>query len=51
MPPHCDTLDGPVALAAKRALDDGDVKIILPFAPVPSRERGSGAFQEAVHLR
>ena len=31
MPPHCDTLDGPVVTAAREALDAGDVDLILPF--------------------
>jgi hypothetical protein len=31
MPPHCDSLDGPVVGAARRALDAGDVTLVLPF--------------------
>ncbi|RNM17051.1 DUF6448 family protein [Nocardioides pocheonensis] len=31
MPPHCDSLDGPVVTAARQALDAGDVTLILPF--------------------
>jgi hypothetical protein len=31
MPPHCDSLDGPVVAAARRALDAGDVTLVLPF--------------------
>lgn len=31
MPPHCDSLDGPVVAAARRALDAGDVTVVLPF--------------------
>jgi hypothetical protein len=30
MPPHCDSLDGPVVAAARRALDAGDVDLALP---------------------
>ena len=33
MPPHCDSLDGPVVTAARRALDAGDVTLVLPFVP------------------
>ena len=33
MPPHCDSLDGPVVSAARQALDEGDVDIVLPFVP------------------
>lgn len=31
MPPHCDSLDGPVVTAARQALDAGDVDVVLPF--------------------
>lgn len=31
MPPHCDAKDGPVVLAAQRALDSGDVEEVLPY--------------------
>ena len=33
MPPHCDSLDGPVVTAARRALETGDVDVVLPFVP------------------
>jgi Family of unknown function (DUF6448) len=36
MPPHCDSLDGPVVSAARQALEAGDVDRVLPFVP----ERG-----------
>jgi len=31
MPPHCDSLDGPVVKAARRALEADDVALVLPF--------------------
>jgi hypothetical protein len=31
MPPHCDSLDGPVVTAARHALEAGDVTLVLPF--------------------
>lgn len=31
MPPHCDSLDGPVVEAARRALDAGNVDLVLPY--------------------
>lgn len=31
MPPHCDSLDGPVVTAARAALDAGDVDLVLPY--------------------
>ena len=33
MPPHCDSLDGPVVSAARQALETGDVDLVLPFVP------------------
>lgn len=33
MPPHCDSLDGPVVTAAREALEASDVEIVLPFVP------------------
>lgn len=33
MPPHCDSLDGPIVRAARRALEAGNVDIVLPFVP------------------
>lgn len=33
MPPHCDSLDGPVVTAARRALEADDVDLVLPFVP------------------
>lgn len=33
MPPHCDSLDGPVVSAARRALDSGDVEQVLAYVP------------------
>jgi hypothetical protein len=31
MPPHCDSIDGPVVKAAIRALDEGSVELVSPF--------------------
>lgn len=31
MPPHCDSLDGPVVAAARRALEAGNADLVLPF--------------------
>ena len=33
MPPHCDSLDGPVVTAARQALEANDVDLVLPFVP------------------
>lgn len=44
MPPHCDSLDGPVVTAARRALEDGDVGHILPFVPAAGETEVREAF-------
>jgi hypothetical protein len=31
MPPHCDSLDGPVVGAAHHALTVGDIDVVLPY--------------------
>lgn len=31
MPPHCDSLDGPVVTAARQALKAEDVELVLPY--------------------
>jgi hypothetical protein len=33
MPPHCDTMDGPVVTAAPRALAESDAALVLPYVP------------------
>ena len=33
MPPHCDSIDGPVVSAARDALTAGEVGLVLPFVP------------------
>lgn len=51
MPPHCDTLDGPVVVAAKRALETGDVNLILPFAPKSAEAEITKAFDRTLQVR
>ena len=46
MPPHCDSVDGPVVTAARHALDTVDVDLVLPYvAP-----RFDAAVREAFEL-
>ena len=45
MPPHCDSLDGPVVTAAAHALDEGDVQLVLPFVPEEGEEEVERAFE------
>jgi hypothetical protein len=51
MPPHCDTLDGPVVTAARRALDADDVDLVLPFVPVDGEDEVRTAFELARKAR
>ena len=51
MPPHCDSLDGPVVAAARRALDAGDVDLILPFVHAEGEPEICDAFDRAQKVR
>lgn len=51
MPPHCDSLDGPVVIAARRALAEGDVDLILPYVHADGEAEVRGAFDLAVKAR
>ena len=44
MPPHCDSLDGPVVVAARRALDDEDVSAVLSYVPQTAEPEVEHAF-------
>ena len=51
MPPHCDSLDGPVVVAAQRALDANDVDLILPFVPPAGEAEVTRLFEQATAVR
>lgn len=51
MPPHCDSMDGPVVDAARRALDTGDVDLVLPFVPAWGEDEVREAFAKVMPLR
>lgn len=51
MPPHCDSLDGPVVVAARRALEEGRVDIVLPFVPADGEADVMAAFEETMAVR
>ena len=51
MPPHCDSLDGPVVTAAREALDATDVDLILPFVHADGAAEVRDAFDRAVKAR
>lgn len=47
MPPHCDTLDGPVVRAARQALSTGDVAHVLPWVAEEHEAEVKEAFSRA----
>src|SRR5574341_192163 len=51
MPPHCDSMDGPVVTAARKALDQKDVTLILPYVPKEGEEEVSRAFDKVQMVR
>ncbi len=51
MPPHCDSLDGPVVRAAREALDSENVEVILPYVYKPGEDEVRRAFELTVKAR
>lgn len=51
MPPHCDSLDGPVVAAARRALAMGDVDLVLPYVHAGAEFEVRDAFDLTVKAR
>src|SRR5512144_906449 len=51
MPPHCDTLDGPVVTAAKAALEAGNVNLILPYVQKDGEAEIVRAFEKVMKIR
>ena len=51
MPPHCDSLDGPVVRAAIKALDEGNVDLVLPFVKEEGEEEVRAAFVRSMAAR
>ena len=51
MPPHCDSLDGPVIGAARQALETGDVDFALPFVPEGSEGEVRAVFARVLPVR
>lgn len=48
---HCDSIDGPVAKAAQKALDTGNVNLALPFAPAAAEPELKAAFTHSLKVR
>ena len=51
MPPHCDSLDGPVVTAAREALERSDVHRVLPYVSEQSEPELRQAFDLAAKAR
>src|SRR5829696_7827932 len=51
MPPHCDSMDRPVVEAARKALDSGDVRSVLPFVPEEGEAEVTEAFEKVIKVR
>lgn len=51
MPPHCDSLDGPVVRAARTALEESDVDLVLPYVPAEGEDEVRRAFDLAGKAR
>jgi hypothetical protein len=51
MPPHCDSLDGPVVGAAREALRHGDVDLVLPYVSAEAEPEVRQAFDLAGKVR
>ena len=48
---HCDTIDGPVILQARQALEKEDVKIVLPWVTADKEKEIREAFDLVVAVR
>src|SRR5512136_773154 len=51
MPPHCDTMDGPVVTAAKKAFETGNVNLVLIWVPEEADGEVRRAFERAIQAR
>ena len=51
MPPHCDSMDGPVVAAARHALEKENVNLILPYVKASARADVKLAFDKVLRAR
>jgi hypothetical protein len=51
VPPHCDSLDGPVVGSARDALTAGDVELVLPFVPEAAEAEVRAVFARVLPVR
>lgn len=48
---HCDSIHGPVVLAAKQALERGQVALILPYVQADAEAELTAAFEQTLAVR
>jgi hypothetical protein len=48
---HCDALDGPVAKAAQKALESGNINPVLAYAPAAAEEEIRASFEKSRKVR
>lgn len=51
MAPHCDTMDGPVVTACKKALEKGNINYVLPFVPKKAENELKQSFNKTLKAR
>ncbi len=51
MPPHCDSMDGPVVTAARAALEADDARLVLPYVPKEGEGEVVAAFARTREVR
>jgi hypothetical protein len=51
MPPHCDSLDGPVVVAARKALEEGKVELVLPYVLADGEAEVTDVFEQTMAIR
>lgn len=51
MPPHCDTRDGPIAKAVRKALETGNVNFILIWISESAEHEMKDVFEKALKAR
>lgn len=48
---HCDTLDGPVVIAAQKALETGNINYVLPWVAEEDEAEIKAAFEHVLQVR
>lgn len=51
MPPHCDSMDGPVVTAARQAIEARDVDLVLPYVKKTGEPEVVAAFERTMRAR